>query len=575
MKSMETAYYDLRDTKIRRQELEEKINSAAKLLRDGGLVALPTETVYGLGANGLDEKAVKRIFEAKGRPQDNPLILHITGAQWLPRYCRDIPPLAYALARKFWPGPLTMILKRRSCVPDVVTAGLDTVAVRCPNNPATLAIIREAGVPIAAPSANRSGRPSCTTAQAVLEDMNGRIDGIVDGGPCALGVESTILDLTDKQPRLLRPGGTPLESLEQVVGHIVIDKAVTGMPAEGERPRAPGMKYRHYAPKAPVTVFSGAPDATAREIARRVGEKSGVICFEEYTRLFPHQVVRSLGPYRNKQIQARRVFQIMRSFDESPVTEILAQCPDSRGLGLAVGNRLKRAAGFHVIESDSQRIILGITGGTGAGKTTALRVIEELGGRVIDCDSLYHGMLENHKEMREALNREFPNAFTLDGVLDRKLLGREAFSRPERLSNLNKIVYQYVLPELEAKIQETREGLCAVDGISLLESGLDRLCDKTIAITAPREVRVRRIMARDNIPESYARLRIAAQKTDEYYRNKCDYELNNAADDPEVFREEARAFFSRLIQNLRDEKRYGDDLLILMNDELTPAAVAM
>ena len=210
---MQTRYFDLRDTKGQQKEIEDKIGAAAKILRDGGLVGIPTETVYGLGANALDGTAVKRIFEAKGRPQDNPLIIHVTGAQWLPRYCADVPPLAYVLARKFWPGPLTMILKRRPIIPDETTAGLDTVAVRCPNHPVTLAIIREAGIPIAAPSANLSGRPSCTTAQDVLEDMDGRISGVVDGGPCAVGVESTILDLTCDPPRLLRPGGLPLEDL--------------------------------------------------------------------------------------------------------------------------------------------------------------------------------------------------------------------------------------------------------------------------------------------------------------------------------------------------------------------------
>ena len=246
---MQTRYFDLRDTKGQQKEIEDKIGAAAKILRDGGLVGIPTETVYGLGANALDGTAVKRIFEAKGRPQDNPLIIHVTGAQWLPRYCADVPPLAYVLARKFWPGPLTMILKRRPIIPDETTAGLDTVAVRCPNHPVTLAIIREAGIPIAAPSANLSGRPSCTTAQDVLEDMDGRISGVVDGGPCAVGVESTILDLTCDPPRLLRPGGLPLEDLERLIGKIDVDKAVNGALAEGEKPKAPGMKYRHYAPK--------------------------------------------------------------------------------------------------------------------------------------------------------------------------------------------------------------------------------------------------------------------------------------------------------------------------------------
>ena len=257
---MQTRYFDLRDTKGQQKEIEDKIGAAAKILQDGGLVGIPTETVYGLGANALDGTAVKRIFEAKGRPQDNPLIIHVTGAQWLPRYCADVPPLAYVLARKFWPGPLTMILKRRPIIPDETTAGLDTVAVRCPNHPVTLAIIREAGIPIAAPSANLSGRPSCTTAQDVLEDMDGRISGVVDGGPCAVGVESTILDLTCDPPRLLRPGGLPLEDLERLIGKIDVDKAVNGALAEGEKPKAPGMKYRHYAPKGKLILIDGAPE---------------------------------------------------------------------------------------------------------------------------------------------------------------------------------------------------------------------------------------------------------------------------------------------------------------------------
>ena len=334
---MQTRYFDLRDTKGQQKEIEDKIAAAAKILRDGGLVGIPTETVYGLGANALDGAAVKRIFEAKGRPQDNPLIIHVTGAQWLPRYCADVPPLAYVLARKFWPGPLTMILKRRPIIPDETTAGLDTVAVRCPNHPVTLAIIREAGVPIAAPSANLSGRPSCTTAQDVLEDMDGRISGVVDGGPCAVGVESTILDLTCDPPRLLRPGGLPLEDLERLIGKIDVDKAVNGALAEGEKPKAPGMKYRHYAPKAPVTVITGAPEKSAQEILHRAGPSSGIICFDEFADLFQGHEVHTLGPAGDKLAQAQRVFDALRTFDASGVTEIYAQCPDNRGLGTASG----------------------------------------------------------------------------------------------------------------------------------------------------------------------------------------------------------------------------------------------
>ena len=556
---MQTIYYDLRDTKGQQKEIEDKISAAAKILREGGLVGIPTETVYGLAANGLDEKAVKRIFEAKGRPQDNPLILTIPGQQWLPRYCKDIPPLAYVLARKFWPGPLTMILKcRTDVVPSVITAGLDTVAMRCPNHPVTLAIIREAGIPVAAPSANTSGRPSCTTAQDVLEDMDGKIEGVVDGGPCTVGVESTILDLTCDPPRLLRPGGLPLEALEQIIGPISVDKAVVSPLQEGEQPKAPGMKYRHYAPKAPVTVFTGAPEASAREIARRVGPTTGIICFDEFAHLFPQQEVHTLGPSDDKLAQAQRVFDALRTFDNSGVTEILAQCPDSRGLGLAVGNRLKKAAGFHIVESDSQRIVLGLTGGTGAGKTSALNAIRELGGEIIDCDAVYHEMLDHDQELRNTINATFPGVFGPDGKLNRKKLGQEVFAKKERLDKLNAIVFRFLIPELERRLDSIPDGLYAIDAINLIESGLDRLCDRTIAVTAPTELRVRRIMARDNITEQYARLRISAQKSDEFYRGKCDLELNNGAETAEAFQREAKLFFARLVESLREEKRHGN-----------------
>ena len=554
---MQTIYYDLRDTKGQQKEIEDKISAAAKILREGGLVAIPTETVYGLGANGLDPNAVNRIFEAKGRPQDNPLILHVTGAQWLPRYCRDIPPIAYVLARKFWPGPLTMILKRSPVVPDETTAGLDTVAVRCPNHPVTLSIIREAGIPIAAPSANTSGRPSCTTAQDVMEDMNGKIEGIVDGGPCTVGVESTILDLTCEPPRLLRPGGLPLEDLERLIGHIDVDKAVTGKLEEGEKPKAPGMKYRHYAPKAPVTVVTGSPEASAAEITRRVSPTSGVICFDEYVHMFPEQEVHALGPAADKLTQAQRVFDALRTFDGSAVTEVYAQCPDNRGLGLAIGNRLKKAAGFHIIEADSQRIIFGLTGCTGAGKTSALKAIQALGGQIIDCDAVYHRMLDENEAMRNAINEKFPGVFSKEGKLDRRKLGEEVFSKKDRLAQLNEIVFRFLVPEVERSVTKLPDGLYAIDAINLLESGLDRLCDRTIAITAPVELRVRRIMARDGISEQYARLRISAQKPDEYYRSKCDCELNNALDTPAEFEKLAVLFFQKLMETVREEKRHG------------------
>lgn len=327
---------------------------AAEILRAGGLVGIPTETVYGLGANGLNPEAVRAIFKAKGRPQDNPLILHIPEASWLERYCENIPPQAWALAQRFWPGPMTMILPRKALVPDEVTAGLETVGMRCPSHPLCQEIIRLADIPVAAPSGNTSGRPSPTTAQHMLEDMDGKIDAIVDGGPCSVGVESTIIDLTGDVPRLLRPGGITLEQLRQVLGQVEVDPAVTRLMGAGEKPKAPGMKYRHYAPKAPVTVVTGDPARAAEYIAQHAGAQDGIICFEEFLSLFTGRSVTrpvmDLGPSADKEEQARHIFDALRSFDHTSVPAIWAQCPDTGGIGLAIANRLNKAAGFHIIQ---------------------------------------------------------------------------------------------------------------------------------------------------------------------------------------------------------------------------------
>lgn len=324
--------------------------AAARVIRSGGLLGIPTETVYGLGADGLDPAAVGRIFEAKGRPQDNPLILHIPSADWLERCCEDIPAEAKTLAARFWPGPLTLVLKRKPAVPDATTAGLDTVGMRCPDCAVTREIISLAGVPVAAPSGNTSGRPSPTTAADMLEDMDGRIEAIVDAGPCSVGVESTILDLTVTPPRLLRPGGVTLEALEAVLGEVAVDESVRRLMGPGERPKAPGMKYRHYAPRAPVTVVKGSPDETAGYIAARMGEQSGVICFDEYKGCFRGHPVETIGPAADQAEQARRIFDALRAFDRRTVSDIWAQSPDDSGIGLAVTNRLNKAAGFHIID---------------------------------------------------------------------------------------------------------------------------------------------------------------------------------------------------------------------------------
>ena len=527
------------------------ITDAAEILRRGGLLGIPTETVYGLGADALNEDAVRRIFEAKGRPQDNPLIIHVPTADWLERYCRDVPPAAYRLAERFWPGPLTMILPRREMIPLRTTGGLETVGVRCPDHPVTLAIIEAAGVPVAAPSGNTSGRPSPTTAQHMMEDMLGKIEGIVDGGPCTVGVESTIIDLTVQPPRLLRPGGLPLEALEQVLGEVAVDDAVRRRMGEGERPRAPGMKYRHYAPKAPVTVVTGPACRSAAYIREQLPEGAGVICFDEYAGLFDGHIVHRLGSAEDKLAQAQHVFDALRTFDDTDVPEIYAQCPDESGLGLAVANRLKKAAGFHVV--DVSPPVIGFTGPTGAGKTSALRALERLGGLVLDCDAIYHALLRTDAPLRDAITEAFGSVFGEDGQLDRQKLGTAVFGDPAALARLNAIIFDRMPRELLRRINESDAPVIGIDAINLVESGLSRLCCRTVAVLAPAETRVRRIMTRDGIPEDYARLRVEAQKPDDFYREHCTDVLWNDAASPAAFEEIA---YQRLQQIFEEETNH-------------------
>lgn len=505
------------------------IEEAAAILRRGGLLGIPTETVYGLGADGLNEDAVRRIFEAKGRPQDNPLILHVPEVSWLERYCTHVPKTAYALAEKFWPGPLTMILPKRDCVPLRTTGGLNTVGVRCPDHEVTRAIIAAAGVPVAAPSGNTSGRPSPTTAVHMLEDMEGKIDGIVDGGACSVGVESTIIDLTVTPPRLLRPGGLPLEALEAVLGEVAVDKAVRQKLSDGEQAKAPGMKYRHYAPKAPVTAVTGTPRRSAAWIRAHITAGAGVICFDEFAPLFESCIVHRLGSCADKLSQAQHVFDALRTFDDTDVTAIFAQCPDEGGLGLAVSNRLKKAAGFHVV--DASPLVIGFTGPTGAGKTSALRALEQLGGLVLDCDAIYHEMLQSDTALQQAITNAFGNVFTAEGSLDRQKLGTLVFGDSKALDRLNDIIFAHLPRELLRRIGESDREIVGIDAINLIESGLDKLCRRTVAVLAPAEDRVQRIMARDGISEEYARLRVEAQKDDGFYRAHCtDILVNNGAD---------------------------------------------
>ena len=330
----------------------ETAEKAAQIIKNGGLVALPTETVYGLGANGLDPEAVAKIFIAKGRPQDNPLILHLSCAEEMEHYCHSIPESAYRLAEKFWPGPLTMVLPAKDNVPKCTTAGLPTVAVRCPDSKITRDIIALSGYPIAAPSANISGKPSTTTADHVLHDHNGRIEAIVDGGPCRVGVESTIVDLTEQPPRLLRPGGITPEQLKSVLGDLTVDKAVTSLLKQGEVAKAPGMKYRHYAPDCQVIIVTGSREKAAKCIHDLYKAGDRVLCFEEELSLYADCDPLPYGKEADIESLSAGLFAALRILDDPKVQKVYARCPEGDGLAIAVQNRLGKAAAFEKINGE-------------------------------------------------------------------------------------------------------------------------------------------------------------------------------------------------------------------------------
>lgn len=348
---------------------DEALAVAARALRDGGLVAFPTETVYGLGANALDTDAVARIFAAKGRPADNPLIVHVAHLSHVRPLVRAEPDALPIVAGRFWPGPLTLVLPRSPLVPDVVTAGLDSVAIRLPNHPVALALLNRAAVPVAAPSANRSGRPSPTQANHVLADLNCRVDVILDGGPTGVGVESTVLDLTSAVPTILRPGGVTREQLAAVLGRVEVDPRARALPVldnhEWDAVRSPGMKYKHYAPQAPATLVEGEPPQLWRKLYellanRALGARVGLLVSEEGARWLAGQglpggtLLFSLGPRQAPEQVAKRLFAALRQADEEGVDWLLMEGFPEDGVGLAVMNRLRRAAGGNIVMAGSK-----------------------------------------------------------------------------------------------------------------------------------------------------------------------------------------------------------------------------
>lgn len=384
------------------------------IMRGGGLVAVPTETVYGLAGNGLDEKAVAEIYEVKGRPELKPLSLMVHDAASMERYCENVPPQAYTLAKKFWPGPLTIVMKAKPCVPEIVRAGGETVGLRCPDHPLTLELLEKSGVPFAAPSANPSGEPSPKNADSVLKYFDGKIDAVLDGGECGIGCESTLIDLSRTPYRILRQGALPADEIA---------------------------------------------DAFV----------------------------------------------------------------------------------------DSMKII-GITGGTGCGKTTALNELERRGALLIDCDAVYHRMLETDRPMLDEIEKYFPGA-VIDGKLDRKALGAVVFTDEEALRDLNIITHRHINLEIRRILREHAMNggtLAAIDAIELFSSGLAKRCTATIGVIADREVRIDRIMRRDGISREYAMMRVNAQRPNEYFIQKCSHVLENNGSQEE-FIEKCRKTFEEVL----------------------------
>lgn len=504
------------------------VDTVGDILRRGGLAAIPTETVYGLAANALNGKAVAGIFAAKGRPADNPLIVHICEfSQWEP-LVKEIPENARRLAEAYWPGPLTIILPKADCIPDEVSPGLSTVSVRFPSHPAAQAVIRAAGCPLAAPSANLSGKPSPTTAQHVWEDMNGRIDAILDGGPCDVGVESTVITLATPVPRLLRPGGITLEQLEAVLGKVDVDPAVTHELEEGVKAASPGMKYKHYAPRAEVVLLAGTSEQFVHYVNAHAQEGVAALCFDEEKALL-HVPTIPCGREEDLDAQAHLLFDALRRVDdELHAKKAYAHCPVQEGVGLAVYNRLVRAAAFRRVDLTPN--VIGLTGPTGSGKSTVCGHLQKLGCSLVDSDKIAREAVQD-AEVLQALCKTFGNDILQeDGTLNRRVLAARAFANKEETAKLNGITHPWIVRRIGEYLDKLKKNACPavlLDASQLFEAHAETLCDTVWVVTAPADERLRRICTRDGIDEAAAQRRMSVQLSDEFFAEHADHVIVN------------------------------------------------
>ncbi len=518
---MKTEIFEIKDTTE-----SKKIDAVAQILRDGGLVAIPTETVYGLAANALDPDAVNSIFKAKGRPNDNPLIVHISEIDEIYPLVTSFPDKAKALAEAFWPGPLTIILPKSDIVPKEVCPRLETVAVRMPSHPVARAIIKRAGVPLAAPSANSSGLPSPTKAQHVIDDMNGKIQAIVDGGESSVGVESTVITLATEVPMLLRPGGVTPEQIESIIGPIEINPAVLEELPEGAVAASPGMKYKHYSPEAQVYIVKGSFPSYRCYVETVADENDYALCFDGEEKSLNVNAV-SYGKENCPEEQAHNLFSLLRELDSKGARRIFVRHPDPHGVGLAVYNRLIRAAAFRVIDLPP---IYGLTGQTGAGKTTVANELLKKGWQVIDCDKVARQVVEKGSPVLPQLVKTFGEDILLpDGSLDRKALAQKAFSTEEGRTALNSITHPAITKQVAKQIIDEKDKfpVFVVDAALLSKSELYHYCSKTIVVVADEDIRLQRITDRDSITPEQAITRIKAQPDEQYYRSVADIVIEN------------------------------------------------
>ncbi len=524
MINMETKLYHITDTVSQKNEIEE----IAGFIKNGEAVAIPTETVYGIAADCFNEAAVEKIFKAKGRPSDNPLIVHIEEFSQIYSLVKEVPESVKRLTEKYWPGPLTVILPKKSTVSDRVSGNLPTVAVRMPSHPVARAIIKAAGVPLAAPSANISGFPSPTSAEYVIDDMYGRLPAIVDGGDCDFGIESTVVSLAVDPPVLLRPGSVTYEQLTEILGEVELHNAILNPLKENENAASPGMKYKHYSPSARLLVVKGELDEFISFINRYPSFADYALCFEGEENEIPLPSV-TFGTADDPFSQAKRLFDSFRELDEKGAKKVLVRAPSENGVGLGVCNRLYRAAGFNIMNS-REGLIIGLCGESGAGKSLISQMLNEKGCSIIDADAVAREITQKGSSALGALADAFgSDIINGDGTLNRRLLASRAFISDETKKILDGITHPEIIRICRQRAAEEASAgkTVIIDAPLLFTTGLWEICNKTVKVYAPEEIRLERIIKRDSVTKEEALLRFSRQKDEAEASENADVIINN------------------------------------------------